>query len=115
MVTLASEKDPLTGIANRRKFDLFANEHWTINLRDSTPISIIMIDIDLFKKINDTCGHTFGDQCLVKVANVPEQACDDQPICVRGMAVRSSLCSWEIPRTKVQEKSLSGSSLIFVT
>ena len=75
MVTLASEKDPLTGIANRRKFDLFAHEHWTINLRDSTPVSIIMIDIDFLKKINDSCGHTFGDQCLVKVANVLEQAC----------------------------------------
>lgn len=75
LVIQASEKDPLTGIANRRKFDTFAKEHWMINLRDNSPVSVIMIDIDFFKKINDCCGHAFGDECLIKVANVLSQAC----------------------------------------
>ncbi|MDK9735966.1 diguanylate cyclase [Vibrio sp. D404a] len=75
LVAQASEQDPLTGIANRRKFEAFANEHWMTYVRERTPVSIIMIDIDFFKKINDSCGHAFGDECLVRVTNILSQAC----------------------------------------
>lgn len=59
-----SHNDSLTGLANRRAFDLFlsqAVERWT---RDQTPVSLIMFDIDNFKKLNDTFGHLVGDQVL---------------------------------------------------
>lgn len=59
-----SHNDSLTGLANRRAFDLFlsqAVERWT---RDKTPVSLIMFDIDHFKNLNDTFGHLVGDQVL---------------------------------------------------
>ena len=63
-----SHNDSLTGLANRRAFDLFlsqAVERWT---RDSTPVSLIMLDIDNFKRLNDTYGHLMGDQVLKSLA-----------------------------------------------
>ena len=69
-VEMTAQLDPLTHIANRRKFDEFAKEHWRLNLRNATPNSIAMIDVDHFKKVNDRFGHSFGDQCLVEIAAI---------------------------------------------
>ncbi len=60
--------DGLTGIANRRRFEQFYEKEWKRSLRDATPISLIMADIDLFKAFNDHYGHLAGDECLKKVA-----------------------------------------------
>jgi diguanylate cyclase (GGDEF)-like protein/PAS domain S-box-containing protein len=60
--------DALTGLANRRRFDeLFARE-WRRGLRDSKPLSIVLLDVDLFKLYNDSYGHLRGDSCLKQVA-----------------------------------------------
>ncbi len=67
-----SNTDELTGLANRRAFDLFLDEEWRRALRDRRQISIMMIDVDLFKKYNDTYGHLKGDACLKSVAKVLE-------------------------------------------
>jgi diguanylate cyclase (GGDEF)-like protein/PAS domain S-box-containing protein len=67
--TLAIE-DGLTGIANRRRFDERLQEEWARALRDSKPLSLLMIDIDRFKKFNDEYGHPAGDACLRSVAGV---------------------------------------------
>jgi diguanylate cyclase (GGDEF)-like protein len=61
--------DGLTEIANRRRFDEFIDLEWRRALRSSTPMSLIMIDIDFFKAYNDTYGHQSGDDCLKRVAN----------------------------------------------
>lgn len=60
--------DTLTGIPNRRSFSESILQAFKRSKRDHEPLSIIMCDIDNFKKFNDTYGHGAGDQCLKKVA-----------------------------------------------
>lgn len=65
-----STMDELTGIANRRSFDIQINNEWKRCMREAIPLSIFVIDIDYFKRFNDTYGHIAGDTCLKKVARV---------------------------------------------
>lgn len=60
--------DGLTGIANRRHFDDVLDKEWRRCRRAQAPISLIMADIDYFKRYNDRYGHLQGDDCLRKVA-----------------------------------------------
>ncbi|MBF0303021.1 MAG: diguanylate cyclase [Desulfamplus sp.] len=60
--------DGLTGIPNRRRFDEFLYIEWNRSMRQQTPISLIMMDIDFFKAYNDNYGHAAGDECLKQVA-----------------------------------------------
>ena len=60
--------DALTLVANRRKFDECFLEEWRRMARDKKPLSLILADIDHFKKYNDFYGHQAGDECLFKVA-----------------------------------------------
>jgi len=63
-----SFKDGLTDIANRRLFDQMLDREWNIAQRGHQPLSLILIDIDYFKKYNDDYGHQQGDDCLKRVA-----------------------------------------------
>jgi diguanylate cyclase (GGDEF)-like protein len=65
--------DPLTGVANRRLFDERLAAEWKRSTRYSSPLAILMIDIDRFKSYNDMRGHLSGDDCLKLVAH----ACRD--------------------------------------
>ncbi len=60
--------DGLTGIANRRNFDEFFSRQWKLAIREGTTLSLIMGDIDFFKRYNDALGHQAGDNCLIQVA-----------------------------------------------
>lgn len=60
--------DSLTQVANRRRFDEYLNQEWRRMVRDKTPLSLILGDIDFFKVYNDTYGHQLGDRCLQEVA-----------------------------------------------
>jgi diguanylate cyclase (GGDEF)-like protein len=66
--------DGLTGVANRRYFDLVLNKEWQRLTREQQPLSLILCDIDYFKAYNDTYGHQAGDLCLQKVARVLQNA-----------------------------------------
>jgi diguanylate cyclase (GGDEF)-like protein len=57
--------DPLTGAANRRWWEITLHNAITEHRRSTAPLSVIMIDIDRFKQVNDTLGHEAGDQLLV--------------------------------------------------
>ena len=65
-----SSLDGLTGIANRRQFDNTLEKEWKRARRNSSAISLIMLDIDFFKLYNDTYGHQGGDFCLKTVADI---------------------------------------------
>ncbi|QJE01429.1 diguanylate cyclase [Massilia forsythiae] len=60
--------DPLTKIANRRRFDAFLEQEWQRALRTGQPLSLIVLDVDHFKLYNDALGHAAGDACLRTVA-----------------------------------------------
>lgn len=62
--------DGLTCIPNRRRFDDFFNMAFSLSIRNSQPIAILMLDIDEFKKYNDTYGHLQGDECIKNIAAV---------------------------------------------
>lgn len=59
-----SSLDGLTGIANRRYFDRFLAQEWSRTVRSNDEISLIMVDVDHFKRFNDNYGHAAGDNCL---------------------------------------------------
>jgi diguanylate cyclase (GGDEF)-like protein len=56
--------DALTELANRRRFLVFAQEAMVRGAEQGTPVALLMVDIDHFKRINDTYGHAAGDQAL---------------------------------------------------
>lgn len=69
--------DALTGIANRKSFDIVLREAITMASRETQPLSLMMIDIDHFKTFNDTHGHQLGDNVLKLVARYMKE-------CIKG-------------------------------
>ncbi|WP_049847946.1 GGDEF domain-containing protein [Trabulsiella odontotermitis] len=65
---LLANRDPLTGIANRRAFELRMDEEVTRHQREGGVFSLIMLDVDHFKRYNDDFGHQTGDRCLATLA-----------------------------------------------
>ena len=60
--------DALTGVGNRRAFDAALNREWERAVEQQAALSLMLIDVDFFKKINDTYGHQVGDDCIRLVA-----------------------------------------------
>ena len=60
--------DGLTGLANRRRFDQYLATEWRRGMRARQPLSLLMLDVDLFKPYNDSYGHQRGDSCLKQIA-----------------------------------------------
>jgi diguanylate cyclase len=73
-VRIEAATDALTGLANRKEFEARMMEMCAASDRGEGPISLIMADIDLFKRVNDTFGHQTGDQVIKFVASVMERA-----------------------------------------
>ncbi len=70
--------DSLTGIANRRAFEDKLNMEWKRSLREKTNLSLLLIDVDSFKLVNDSRGHHYGDECLINIARAL-QGCLKRP------------------------------------
>ena len=62
--------DGLTGLANRRQLNVIAHRDFERARREMTPMAIILIDIDRFKRVNDDFGHDIGDRAICHVANI---------------------------------------------
>ena len=72
--------DGLTRLANRRRFDEHLSDEWQRLARDRQPLSLILCDLDHFKRYNDTFGHPAGDRCLIRISrallNGPQRPAD---------------------------------------
>ena len=79
-----SLEDGLTGVGNRRAFDGALATLWAEAKQAGTPLAVLFIDVDFFKKYNDRHGHPMGDRCLVRVAEVLRELAGPQ----RGLVAR---------------------------
>ena len=78
-----SLRDQLTGLWNRRSLELFIEKLIPKSIRDKKTFSIIVLDIDFFKKYNDDFGHLQGDKALISVANVLQNELRENDLAVR--------------------------------
>jgi diguanylate cyclase (GGDEF)-like protein len=76
---IAAATDALTGLSNRGVFDAMLRRLWRQSTRDGRPISLLFVDVDCFKKYNDTYGHAAGDDTLRRVADTM-MACVGRPL-----------------------------------
>ncbi len=72
-----AETDALTGLANRRIFQLTLDRELSRASRSGDPVTLLLLDIDFFKDLNDTRGHQVGDQMLQVIADVLRSGCRD--------------------------------------
>jgi diguanylate cyclase (GGDEF)-like protein len=75
--------DSLTGLANRRAFDEALDREWKRTLREGSQISLLLLDVDHFKELNDRYGHQVGDDCLRAVAFAVKKAVRETDIPAR--------------------------------
>lgn len=79
----AATTDGLTGLANRACFDQFLAEQFAAAMATRQPLSLLMLDVDKFKSINDKHGHPVGDQVLRALAKVVKSATRPQDLAAR--------------------------------
>jgi diguanylate cyclase (GGDEF)-like protein len=106
--TLVKEQamtDPLTGLANRRAFELRLEEEIRRSNRYDHPFSIILMDLDGFKRINDTYGHPVGDQTLIVLGESIRQTVRDTDMLVRMGGDEFLLL---LPETKTEDAEKIG-------
>jgi diguanylate cyclase (GGDEF)-like protein len=112
-------EDPLTGLANRRKFDRTLTEALAMSQQEQSFISVLMIDVDNFKSFNDTYGHQAGDHCLKVLSKaistaIPDKDCllaryggEEFVVLLPGYDPESSLLIAERARAAVELSALS--------
>lgn len=69
-LSILATYDDLTGLKNRRSFFVALKHGWAWSIRTKKPFSIIMLDLDFFKYVNDNFGHPAGDYCLIEIGNI---------------------------------------------
>jgi len=74
VIECLSRIDQLTNIPNRRSFDERLSMEWKQAIRERTPISLLILDLDNFKSLNDTYGHKHGDIVLQKASGIFQQS-----------------------------------------
>ena len=102
LVTLATT-DPLTGCYNRRHFFDLARKEASKVSRHNHSLTVLMMDIDYFKSINDNYGHSIGDEALIKFADCCKSVCRDSDILGRIGGEEFALCC---PDTDIRGASM---------
>ncbi|KOO15502.1 diguanylate cyclase [Vibrio xuii] len=93
-------RDALTGLYNRRYFEEVLDTEWSRANQDETPLSLLMLDLDHFKRFNDNFGHDAGDYVLKEVASLLNRNIEDgQVACRLGGEELAIIC----PNTTVEE------------
>ena len=77
-----SQRDSMTGLYNHKMFYDKLNEHLQL-CSEECPVSLVIIDIDNFKRINDTFGHAMGDNVILKIVSIIEKNVTDQDVAAR--------------------------------
>lgn len=75
--------DPLTNLMNRRGYDFNSKQLLKLAKKHNLPVSLVLIDIDRFKQINDSYGHEIGDQVLIKISSILRQNIRNQDLAIR--------------------------------
>jgi len=75
MLQRLATEDALTGVPNRRKFDETLEQEWRRAQRDGHWLTLVLLDVDFFKRYNDRYGHARGDECLSAVATAVASQC----------------------------------------
>ena len=78
-----SNRDPMTHLYNRRYFSEISDKILSLSMRNGTDLSIIILDIDKFKNINDTYGHGVGDKVIISLANNLEKNIRESDVVAR--------------------------------
>ncbi|RFA25170.1 hypothetical protein CAI21_19975 [Alkalilimnicola ehrlichii] len=66
--------DGLLNIANRRAFDMALKQEWARGMQNQAPVALLLVDVDYFKRYNDSYGHAEGDHCLQAISALLQQA-----------------------------------------
>ena len=69
-ISRLSIMDEVTGAYNRRYFEMILEEEWKRSMREYTPVSLVMVDLDFFKSYNEKFGQQMGDVCLYSVSKI---------------------------------------------
>lgn len=78
-----SNIDSLTGLNNRRALEGYLDDNWDKIIKNNLPVSMVMIDIDYFKKYNDYYGHQAGDKVISSIADEIKSMCRQEDFAVR--------------------------------
>lgn len=95
--------DALTGLNNRRQFEIRLNQEVANSKRNSVPLCCMMLDVDYFKKVNDTYGHSAGDCVLKQVSDVIKKEIREYDIACRYGGEEFFII---LPQTNLNEASL---------
>ncbi len=100
--------DALTNLNNRRQFETRLGQEISITKRQNNPLCAMMIDIDFFKKVNDTYGHAAGDEVLKTVAGIIKEQLRESDIPARYGGEEFAVL---LPFTKIDEAQIVGERL----
>ncbi|MCD8477891.1 MAG: sensor domain-containing diguanylate cyclase [Sulfurospirillum sp.] len=101
LVQLASE-DALTKLSNRRKFNEQFEKHFKLYRKGVSKLTLLLIDIDDFKEVNDTFGHLVGDETLVRVAEVLQASLRQSDVVARWGGEEFAVLLVDVPLEKAE-------------